>query len=157
MGRRHHLHLDPRGWVYLAVILDLHSRRAIGWAISNRLKKYLATRALTMVIALRQPPKDCIRHTDRGSQYCSHDYQKLPRQHDFPASMSGKGNCYDNAAVETFFKAIKAEMIWRRLWPTRRSAEVALLDYINGILQSAPQIIIPWLEKPLGLCERPLE
>jgi transposase InsO family protein len=135
----------------------LHSRRAIGWAISNRLKKDLAIRALTMAIALRRPRKGCIRHTDRGSQYCSHDYQKLLRQHGFPASMSGKGNCYDNAAVETLFKTIKAEMIWRRLWPTRRSAEVALLDYINGILQSAPQIIIPWLEKPLGLCERPLE
>jgi transposase InsO family protein len=104
-----------------------------------------------MAIALRRPRKGCIRHTDRGSQYCSHDYQKLLRQHGFPASMSGKGNCYDNAAVETFFKAIKAEMIWRRLWPTRRSAEVALLDYINGILQSAPQILSPRLVKPLVL------
>jgi transposase InsO family protein len=64
--------------------------------------------------------------------------------------MSGKGNCYDNATVETFFKAIKAEMIWRRLWPTRRSAKVALLDYINSILQSAPQILSPRLESPLA-------
>jgi transposase InsO family protein len=110
----------------------LHSRRVIGWAISNRLKKDLAVRALAMAIALRRPPKGCIHHTDRGSQYCSHDYQKLLRKHGFPASMSGKGSCYDNATVETFFKTIKAEMIWRRRWPTRRSAEVALLDYING-------------------------
>jgi transposase InsO family protein len=74
----------------------------------------LAIRALTMAIALRRPPKDCIHPTDSGSQYCSHDYQKLLRQSGFKVSMSGKGNCYDNAAVETFFKTIKAEMIWRR-------------------------------------------
>ena len=116
----------------MAVILDLHSWRAIGWAISNRLKKDLAIRALTMAIALRRPPKDCIHHTDRGSRYCSHDHQKILRQHGFLASMSGKKNCYDNAAVETFFKTIKAEMIWRRSWPTRRSAELALFGYIKG-------------------------
>jgi transposase InsO family protein len=120
------------GWIYLAVILDLHSRRAIGWAISNRLKKDLAVRALAMAIALRRPPKGCIHHTDRGSQYCSHDYQKLLRKHGLMVSMSGKVNFYDNATVKTFFKTIKAEMIWRRQWPTRRSAEVALFDYING-------------------------
>ena len=83
------------GWLYLAVILDLHSRRVIGWAVSNRMKRDLATRALKMAVALRQPPKGCIHHADRGSQYCSHDYQKLLRQHGFQVSMSGKGNCYD--------------------------------------------------------------
>ncbi len=120
------------GWLYLAVILDLHSRRVIGWAVSNRMKRDLAIRALKMAVALRQPPKDCIHHTDRGSQYCSHDYQKLMRQHGFQVSMSGKGNCYDNSAVETFFKTIKAELIWRRSWLTRREAEVAIFQYING-------------------------
>jgi transposase InsO family protein len=69
---------------------------------------------------------------DRGSQYCSHDYQKLLRQHGFKVSMSGKGNCYDNSAVETFFKTIKAELIWRRSWQTRREAEIAIFEYING-------------------------
>ncbi len=78
-----------------AVILDLHSRRVIGWAVSNRMKRDLAIRAMNMAIALRRPPKGCIHHTDRGSQYCSHDYQKLMRQHGFKVSMSGKGNCYD--------------------------------------------------------------
>ena len=102
------------GWLYLAVILDLHSRRVIGWAVSNRIKRDLAIQALKMAIAFRSPPKGCIFHSDRGSQYCSHDYQKILRQHGFRASMSGKGNCYDNAAVETFFKTIKAELIWRR-------------------------------------------
>ncbi len=83
------------GWLYLAVILDLHSRRVIGWAVSNRMKRDLAIRALNMAIALRQPPPGRIHHTDRGSQYCSHDYQKILRQHGFQVSMSGKGNCYD--------------------------------------------------------------
>ncbi|WP_110281130.1 IS3 family transposase [Loktanella sp. PT4BL] len=120
------------GWLYLAVILDLHSRRVIGWAVSNRMKRDLAIRALEMAIAFRQPPKGCIHHTDRGSQYCSHDYQKRLRQHGFKVSMSGKGNCYDNAAVETFFKTIKAELIWRHPWETRRKAEMAIFEYING-------------------------
>ena len=120
------------GWLYLAVVLDLHSRRVIGWAVSNWMKRDLAIRALEMAIALRRPPKGCIHHTDRGSQYCSHDYQRILRQHDFRVSMSGTGNCYDNAAVETFFKTIKAELIWRRPWPTRRHAELAIFEYING-------------------------
>lgn len=145
------------GWLYLAVILDLHSRRVVGWAVSNRMKRDPvadrrclhrregAIRALKMAISLRQPPEGCIHHTDRGSQYCSHDYQKLLRQHGFKVSpshacihalpgqwMSGKGSCYDNAAVETFFKTIKAELIWRRSWPTRRAAELAIFEYING-------------------------
>tara|TARA_R110000751_G_scaffold1714_6_gene6206 strand:+ start:2846 stop:3703 length:858 start_codon:yes stop_codon:yes gene_type:complete len=120
------------GWLYLAVILDLHSRRVIGWAVSNRMKRDLAIRALNMAIALRRPPKGCIHHTDRGSQYCSHDYQKILRQHGFQVSMSGTGNCYDNAAVETFFKTIKAELLWQRSWRTRRDAEMATFEYING-------------------------
>lgn len=97
------------GWLYLAVVIDLYSRRVVGWAVSNRKKRDLAIRALNMAINLRKPPKGCIHHSARGSQYCSHDYQKILRQHEFKVSMSGKGNCYDNAAVETFFKTIKAE------------------------------------------------
>ncbi len=120
------------GWLYLAVILDLHSRRVIGWAVSNRMKRDLAIRALNMAIALRQPPKGCIHHSDRGSQYCSNDYQKILRQYGFQASMSGTGNCYDNAAVETFFKTIKAELLWQQSWRTRRDAEMAIFEYING-------------------------
>ena len=120
------------GWVYLAVILDLFSRRVIGWAISNRMKQDLALRALNMAIAIRRPPLGCIQHTDRGSQYCAHDYQKLLRKHALTPSMSGKGNCYDNSAVESFFKSLKAELVWHRNWQTRREVEVALFEYING-------------------------
>ena len=120
------------GWLYLAVILDLYSRRIIGWAASNRMKRDLVIRALEMAVALRQPPKGCIHHTDRGSQYCSNDYQKVLKKHDFQVSMSGRGDCYDNAVVETFFKTLKAELIWRTTWTTRRQTEIALFEYING-------------------------
>ena len=120
------------GWSYLSVLLDLHSRRIIGWTLSNRLKNDLAIRSLDMAIALRNPPPGCIHHSDRGSQYCSHDYQKQLRQNGFKISMSGKGNCYDNAAVETFFKTIKAELIWRHQWQTRLQLKTALYQYING-------------------------
>jgi transposase InsO family protein len=126
------------GRLYLAVILDLHSRRVIGWAASNRIKRDLAIRALKMPIAFRSPPKGCIHHTDRGSQYCSHDYQKILRKHGFKVSRSGKGNCYDNAAVETFFKTIKAEPIWRHSWETRRQAEMAIFEYINDGVDAPP-------------------
>jgi len=121
------------GRSYLAEILDLHLRRVIGWAVSNRMKRAPAIRALNMAIAFRAPPKGCIHHTDRGSQYCSHDYQKVLRQCGFKVSMSGKGNCYDKATVETFFKTIKAELIWRQSWQTRRQAETAIFEYINGV------------------------
>ena len=121
-----------QGWLYLAVVIDLYSRRVVGWAVSNRLKKDLAIRALEMAVNLRQPPEGCIHHTDRGSQYCSHDYQKLLKRHGFKVSMSGKGNCYDNAMVETFFKTLKAELVWRQPWHTRRQCELALFQYING-------------------------
>ena len=120
------------GWLYLAVILDLHSRRVVGWAVSDRMKKDLAIRALDMAVHLRRPPEGCIFHSDRGSQYCSYDYQKKLQANGLRPSMSGKGNCYDNASVETFFKSLKAELIWRRTWPTRRQAEAAIFQYING-------------------------
>ena len=101
------------GWLYLAVVIDLFSRRVVGWAVNDRMKKDLAIRALEMAINLRQPPgrrqrpkggNGCIFHFDRGSQYCSYDFQKKLQAHGLQPSMSGKGNCYDNAAVETFLK-----------------------------------------------------
>ena len=120
------------GWLYLAVVIDLFSRRVVGWAVSDRMKKDLAIRALEMAIHLRRPPKGCIFHSDRGSQYCSYDFQKKLQAHKLVPSMSGKGNCYDNAAVETFFKSLKAEVLWRQNWPTQRQAETAIFQYING-------------------------
>ena len=96
------------------------------------MKKYLAIRALDMAVALRQPPEDCIHNTDHGSHYCSTEYQKRLSKHSFKISMSGKGNCCDNSMVETFFKSIKAELIWRNRWDTRRQAKGAIFQYING-------------------------
>ena len=120
------------GWLYLAVIIDLYSRRVIGWAVSDRLKRALPIAALQRAIALRQPGPGLIHHSDRGSQYCSHDYRAILQDHGFLASMSGKGNCYDNAAVETFFKTLKAELIWRNRYETRAQAQNDLFSYING-------------------------
>ena len=120
------------GWLYLAVILDLYSRCVIGWAVSNRMKHDLAILALDMAVALRQPPVGYIYHTDRRSQYCSNEYQRCLSKYGFKVSMSGKGNCYDNSMVETFFKSIKAELIWRNRWGTRRQAEGAIFQHING-------------------------
>ncbi|MDR6266910.1 transposase InsO family protein [Roseobacter sp. N2S] len=120
------------GGLYLAVILDLFSRRVIDWAVSIRMKRVLAIRALKMAIAFRSPPMGCIHHTDRGSQYCSHNYQRCLSTHRLKVSMSGKGNFYDNSMVETFFNSLKAELIWRNRWETRRQAEGAIFQYING-------------------------
>ncbi len=124
------------GWLYLAVMIDLHSRRVVGWAVSNRLKRDLALQALNRAVALRNPPASCLHHTDRGSQYCSDDYQKRLSELGFTVSMSGRGNCYDNAAVETFFKTLKAELIWRHTWATREEVTLALFQYINGFYNS---------------------
>jgi hypothetical protein len=85
---------------------------------------------------MRSPPCGCIFHSDCNSQYFSHDYQKIEREHGFKASMSGKGNFYDNAVIKTFFKTIKAELIWRRSWEMRRQVETAIFQYINGFYNS---------------------
>jgi len=126
------------------------------------MKRDLAIRALKMAITFRQPPKGCIHHTNRGSQFCSHDYQELLRQHGFKVSMSGKGNCYDNTAVETFFKTIKAELIWRHPW---ERAEMAIFKYIKGFdnprrRHSAPGWKSPvplngkWFKRALGAAQK---
>ena len=120
------------GWLYLACVIDLFSRRVVGWAVDKRMKTDLPLRALSQAIAWRQPPKGIIHHSDRGSQYCSDRYQKMLEKHGFEISMSGKGNCYDNAAMETFFKTIKAELIWRTIFMTREQAKCEIENYIEG-------------------------
>ena len=115
------------------------------------MKQDLALQALNRAIALRKPPPGCIHHTDRGVQYCAHGYQKLLRQHGFEVSMSGTGNCYDNSVTESFFKSLKAELIWRHSWQTRREVELALFEYINGFSQPTPKTLDPRLEITRGL------
>lgn len=120
------------GWLYLAIVLDLFSRRIVGWAMSDRMKRGLAMDALQRAITLRRPKPGLIHHSDRGSQYCSADYQKLLERYGFVASMSGCGNCYDNAMVETVFKTIKIELVWRWAFYTREEASDAIGHYIEG-------------------------
>ena len=120
------------GWLYLAIVLDMYSRKIVGWAVSDRLKKNLAITALSRAITMRQPKPGLIHHSDRGSQYCSYDYRDLLNKHCIIASMSGKGNCYDNAMVETVFKTIKNELVWRTSFQTRKQATIQLGKYIDG-------------------------
>ena len=120
------------GWLYLAIVMDLHSRRIVGWATSDRLKRDLALEALRRAVALRRPQQGLIHHSDRGSQYCSTEYRDALKKIGAVVSMSGKGNCYDNAVVETFFKTIKSELVWRTAFETRRQAAVQIARYIEG-------------------------
>jgi putative transposase len=124
------------GWLYLAVVLDLFARRVVGWAVSDRLHKELALEALRNALAIRQPPAGLTHHADRGSQYCSIEYQAELRKHGIRISMSGKGNCYDNSVVETFFKTLKSELVWRTVFQTRAEAKAAIGRYIDGFYNS---------------------
>ncbi|PVE24164.1 IS3 family transposase [Microvirga sp. KLBC 81] len=120
------------GWLYLAVILDLFARRVVGWAVSDRLHKELALEALRKALAVWRPDKGLIHHSDRGSQYCSTAHQTELRKHGIRTSMPGKGNCFGNAVVETFFKSLKSELVWRTVFQTRAEAEEAIGHYIDG-------------------------
>ncbi len=99
------------GWLYLAVVMDLYSRRILGWALAQRQDTPLVLAALQMAIGRRQPPAGLLHHSDRGSQYASLQYQAVLQAHRFTVSMSGTGNCFDNAALESFFGTLKAELI----------------------------------------------
>jgi len=119
------------GWLYLAVVLDLFSRRAIGWALSERLERGLALDALTMALKQRQPSSGLLHHSDRGSQYASHEYQQLLAQHGILSSMSRSGNCWDNAVAESFFATLKLELVYQTRWSTRAEARSAVFEYIE--------------------------
>ena len=119
------------GWLYLAIVVDLYSRRIIGWEARDRMKQNLAISALQKAIAIRQPEHGLIQYSDRGSQYAAYDYRELLKTHGILASMSGKGNCYDNAMVETVFKTIKSVLIWRNVFQTRKEAVRAIGEYID--------------------------
>ena len=120
------------GWLYLAVVIDLFARRVVGWATSDRLHKELALSALRRAIVIRRPPAGLIHHADRGGQYCAIEYQAELRRHGILISMSGKGNCYDNAMVETFFKTLKSELVWRTVFQNRADATAAIGRYIDA-------------------------
>ena len=118
--------------LYLAVILDLCSRKVIGWPMSNRMPTELVCNALNMAMRNRGYPTGVILHSDRGSQYCSHDYQKLINSYKLLCSMSAKGCCYDNAACESFFATLKAELIYRETFASVVQAKSAIFEYIEA-------------------------
>ena len=120
------------GWLYLAVVIDLFARRVVGWAVADCLHRDLALAALRKALAIRRPAAGLIHHSYLGSQYCSTDYQAELRRHGILISMTGKGNCFDNAMVETFFKTLKSELVWRTVFHTRSEAEQAIAGYIDG-------------------------
>jgi putative transposase len=119
------------GWLYLAVVMDLFSRQIVGWAMNKRMKKQLTLDALTMAYWRRKPPKSLLHHSDRGSQYACHDYQKRLRQYGMMPSMSRKGDCWDNAPTERFFRSLKSERLVSCRFETRTAAETETLDYIT--------------------------
>lgn len=119
------------GWLYLAVVLDLYSRAVIGWAMSERLTTDLATQALTMALWRRKPKGALLHHSDRGIQYAAGDYQELLAEHGIACSMSRKGNCWDNAVVESFFHTLKVELVHDRRYLTRDEARQDIFEWVE--------------------------
>ncbi len=119
------------GWLYLAVLIDLYSRKVIGWAMSERMTADLIGDALQMALWSRKMPKNVIVHSDRGSQYCSTLYQSLLTRHELRCSMSAKGNCYDNACAESFFHSLKVEAIHGERFETREAMRRQVFEFIE--------------------------
>jgi len=120
------------GWLYLAGVLDLYSRRLIGWAMGPNLETTLPLAALQMAIRQRRPTGSVLHHSDRGCQYASAAYRAALAHHGCVASMSRKGNCYDNATMEAFWSTLKHELVYRRDFLTHAEAKTAIFDYIEG-------------------------
>jgi len=119
------------GWLYLAVVMDLYTRMIVGWSMSERMTKELALNALRMARFKRKPKPGLIHHSDRGGQYCSHDYQALLAEMKIVPSMSRKGNCWDNAPMESWFNSLKNERVFHRRYATRAEAKADVFDYIE--------------------------
>ncbi len=119
------------GWLYLAAIMDLHSRRIVGWAMEATMHSSLVLKALDMAVTNRRPSAGLIHHSDRGSQYASEGYRSALTSHGMIASMSRRGCCYDNAAAESFWHTLKNELIYRTSFQTRDQARTEIFDYIE--------------------------
>ena len=120
------------GWLYLATVIDLASRRVIGWATADNLRTDLVAKALSKAVTTRRPTAQVIFHSDRGCQYTSAQYARLADQLGVRLSVGRKGQCWDNAVAESFFATNKAELLDRRAWPTRAAAEQAIFEWIEG-------------------------
>ena len=149
LARDFHAHLPNRvwstdityvptreGWLYLAVVEDLYSRRIVGWATGTSLERTLTLDALRMALALRVPAAGLVHHSDRGSQYASFDYQKLLERHGIRCSMSRRGNCLDNAPVESFFGTLKNEHVHHCDFESVAEARAAVIEYIENFYNS---------------------
>jgi transposase InsO family protein len=124
--------LTDEGWLYLAAILDLGTRRIVGWAMNGRMSAKLVCDALQMAYWRRRPAPGLLMHSDRGSQYASDDYRKLLKQFRMTQSMSRKGNCWDNAPMESFFKTLKVERTNRLQYTSRDQARLDIVNWIEG-------------------------
>ena len=120
-----------QGWLYLAAVIDLHSRMVVGWSMSERLDRSLVLDALSMAALRRKPGPGLIHHSDRGCQYASKDYQAVLQEHKMRCSMSRKGDCWDNAVVESFFSTLKSERVHHRLYRSRAEARRDIFEYIE--------------------------
>ena len=124
--------LTGEGWLYLVAVLDAYTRRVVGWSMGAVLDVPMTSAALQMAITRRRPPPGLIVHSDRGAQFASRAYRRLLADHGFLASMSRKGNCYDNAFIESFWSSLKYETVYHRKFATRAEARTALFDYIES-------------------------
>lgn len=120
-----------QGWLYLAVVVDLHSRRIVGWSMKPTLAREIVLDALLMAIWRRKPESRVLIHSDQGTQYGSDDWQRFCREHNLDPSMSRRGNCWDNAVAESFFSSLKKERIKKRVYKTRDLARADIFDYIE--------------------------
>ena len=120
-----------KGWMYLAAILDLFSRRVVGWSMDSRIDQTLALDALGMALRTRRPEPGLLHHSDRGVQYAGGDYQTQLRENGIVCSMSRKGDCWDNAVAESFFSTLKAELLHRTDYVTRSQARASVFEYIE--------------------------
>lgn len=120
-----------QGWLYLAVVIDLYSRRVIGWSMSSRMDSEIVVNALLMAVFRRKPRAEVIIHSDQGSQYSSLDWLDFLKVHGLSVSMSRKGNCYDNAVAESFFQLLKRERIRRKIYFTREESRADIFNYIE--------------------------
>ncbi len=133
MPRSTHPYLwTEEGWLYLAVVLDLYSRKVVGWAMEPSLSKELALKALKMALKQRKPESGLIAHTDQGSQYASNEYQALLKRWGVQCSMSRRGNCWDNSPVESFFGTLKQEQVFFCKYKTRDEARRNVFEWIEG-------------------------
>jgi len=119
------------GWLYLATVIDLYSRKVVGWSMDDTMKVSLVNDALKMAIAHRNPPKGLLWHTDRGSQYASYSHKDLLQKYEINQSMSRKGNCWDNAVAESFFKTLKNDLVYQTYFYTKRQAKQEIFEYIE--------------------------